>query len=327
MNTKNGGLYWKDWSRNVIEGWLEVIIHTICCIFIMIFIIFYIGILYHRLGNKKQSGKNISIDIRFNKYLVLSLLCSVIYIYYSYFISVLSVLVFGWRPNYACFYRQIVGIPQCLQRLIAYYFYILRLHTSFNGSIYQLSNTCIFVFISLVTINIISVVIFYTISTYLMNTKDYSFICDRTVLLIVSLFILLCSDTIWSIIFTGIYIKKLMQVMKIFDLNDVNKIRYNVKKLTVLVMTSIISTHLIFIVSFLLQRRFAYQLICIDMTINNICILLSFNIMDDWYKKWCFCYNKCCNKTNNPSQIIQNIEIEQKLPDLSIKTNTDYSHD
>ena len=254
----------------------------------------------------KLSVNKTPMDIRFYKYLILSLLVSFIYIYSTYFMNVLSITVFNWRPKYACFYRQIAVIPQTLQRLIAYYFYILRLHISFRDSVAELSKKCIYFFIISVTIGSISVTFFVLISTYLMNMNNSNFICGESTLRYISFSTLIFQDTLWSAIFLYIYIKKLIQITKLFDVED-PRITIIVKKLSVLASTSIISTYLLFAV-FILCYKFAYQLTSIDLLINNVCIMLSFKTLDNWYNKLCCCYNKCCIKSNVSTKLSNHVK-------------------
>ena len=288
MVEKESGLYWNDWNQSGLEAWIEIILHALLCIIIIILVIFCLRMIYYEYGIQKQNmdGKTGSVDMRFYRYLLVSLLVSFIYFILTYFLNVLSISVFGWRPKYACFYRQIAVIPLTLQRLITYYFYVLRLHVSFHGSIAELSKKCIYLFIISVTINIIGALILYLVSIYLMNTDNNSFICGITTLRIISTSTLIVSDTFWSIIFALIYIKKLIEVTRIFNLDDdTHKIRYIVKKLSILAITSIITTHSLIIIFEISQQKFTYQWVCIDLIVNNVCIMLSFKISDKWYAK------------------------------------------
>ena len=110
MVEKNAGLFWDDWNNSSYEAWSEIILHGLCCIIIVFLLIFGIYLVFY--GTKQNnSTKNISTDIRFYRYLLASLLVSIIYTFYTYFIGVLSITVLGWRPKLGCLYRQIVIIP------------------------------------------------------------------------------------------------------------------------------------------------------------------------------------------------------------------------
>ena len=303
---KNVGLYWKDWNDTIYEAYIEIILHSFCCLIISILTIFWIYTMYCK--NRNKSVMNASIENRFHKYLSASLVISWIYIYWAFYFNVLSVLVIGWRPNYGCFYRQLVVIPVALQRLIIYYFYVLRLHASFNGSIAQLSKKWIYIFIITVTINIIGASIFLLIATYLMNMDDNSFICGRTRLRIVLLWIIFFSDTLWSIIFSSVYIKKLIQVFKLVSITNEKRI-YVVKRLSVLAITSVVSSHSLLIIFTITDGYFTYQLTSMDSIVNNICIMLSFKEFDRFYENLCCCYNNCCHSQKQLSGYIENSQI------------------
>ena len=272
MVEKNAGLYWADWNVNANDAWIEIILHTLCCIIIIIVLIFGTYLVYY--GKRKNSGNKL------NKYLLSSLIMSFIYIFVTYFINVVSITVFGWRPKYGCLYRNIVVIPLTLQRLIAYSFYILRLQVTFKETVFEISLKCIYIFIISAIISMILGMIFYLIPVYLENINGYHFKCTGK-LRGISLGIAVIIDTLWSIIFSVIYIKKLIQITKLCGMDD-DSTRYIVKKLAVLAITSVATTHLLFVI-FLITKKYTYQFVSIDQIVNNVCIVLSFKILDKWY--------------------------------------------
>ena len=295
MSIKNEGLYWNDWNKSAYEGWLEIILHTILCIIIISITIFCIRMIYKNVYHSNPDC--IVVDFRFYKYLMLSLIVSIIYIFGTYFLNVLSITVLGWRPKLACFYRQLSLIPYTLQRILAYYFYILRLYTSFNGSIAEISFTRTCVFIISATTSIILATIFYLISMYQMNINNTDFICGNSTMIYIAEAILILIDTSWSIIFSWIYIKKLINITKLCCLRD-DQLTYIIKKLTILAVTSVVTTYGI-VFMYGITNLFAYQMTSCDIIINNICIILSFKSLDNMYNKLCCCQRKCCNKLNN----------------------------
>ena len=285
-------IYWEDWASGLWEAWVEIGLHTFCCVIITSLTIFCVFKICH--NNYIDS----SIENRFYKHVFISLIVTVIYIYLTYFINVLSILIFGWRPHMGCFYRQIATIPLAMQRVIALYFYILRLRVSFQGSVAELSSKCTYIFIGCVTINGIITTTFYMIALYLWNINDDSFVCGWTALRYISGLLLVFGDTLWSIVFTGIYVKKLRQVFKLVGITN-EKTVYVVKRLSVLAMTSVISSYISIIIYTVTDSKFTYQIISIDLIVNNICIMLSFKEFDGFYENLCCCYNKCCNIKNH----------------------------
>ena len=206
MVGRNGGLYWEDWTDNIFEAYLEIVVHSLCCVIIVLLIVFCVYIMYcHKNATQSQ---RVSVDARFHKYLLISLVVTFVYVYLTSFMNIVSVTVFGWRPKLGCFYRNISVIPLTLQRTVTYYFYILRLHVTFKGSIAEISNKCIYIFNISVSISSIVVTMLYLVMIYIETTNSDVFICPDTSFRWIVGSVYVFSDTIWNVILTVIYIKK-----------------------------------------------------------------------------------------------------------------------
>ena len=325
-------LKWQGYNLNAFRAWGEVILHTIACVVILLVIIIYFIVTYgtsHKTKNIKEvsnsstntnTNTNIpdntknttyksskaSIDKRFNKFLIGSLILSFIYIYLTYFLNVISVIVLGYRWNHGCFIRLICAdIPFGLQRIVAYSFYILRLNVTFKNSTFEVSQTSINIIVILLIISVSITMILVGISGYLAH--DFGCDGEYQLFVIISVGLFNLNDIIWSIILSGIYIKKLRQLIRMMGTKQ-DALVSIVQRLSILAFVTVISTIILFSIT-LIAVLWAYTLPSIDLIINNICIMLSFAVFHQSYKKCCcFCVkiqSICCITPNKDEMELQ----------------------
>ena len=125
-------------------------------------------------------------------------------------------------------------------------------------------------------------------------------------------------DIVWAILLTYLYVKRLIQLIKMVnsDTETINdKFVYITKKLTLLTLVTIITTFI--------QGIFTYfgvcghSILCLDILLNNVCVMLSFNILDKSYKKYCYCcirmQNKCydINENKNVTELVKEIKNDE----------------
>ena len=84
------------------------------------------------------------------------------------------------------------------------------------------------------------------------------------------------------------------------------KIEYIVKKLSILAITSVVSSILLFIL-FRIIQMVSYGFICIDLIINNVCIMLTFKSLDHLFKHVCCCFARWYNKKNIQIQLSKHV--------------------
>ena len=297
-------IYWEYWNDSLIEAWIEIILHVLCCIVIVILTIFCL----YRMHQNKKDKHVFTLENQFYVYMLSSLIVAVLYIHSTLFM-VLSVLVLGWTPKLGCFYRQFSAILLTLQRTFTYYLYISRLYVSFQGSVAELFRKYKYLLIVSVTVTGIIVTVSYLMVMYSVTIIFGTFKCGFNLsrMIIQSIYIL--SDPIWRTIFTGFFVKKLIALMKSSNIND-GKFRYMAKKLSLLTFISVITSISLFGI-FMIIDLFPYQFISMDMIMNNITIMLTFKGLDTIFNKLCCCHKKCCNnKLNDPIKLSSSVNID-----------------
>ena len=142
-NYLQNGLHWKEWNKSALEAWISLILHTILCIIILILISVYIHIF---LCNKwvkstdKMESKHKTTQY-YDKWLkillFISFMFALLYIFASYFIACIVILVFNIRYQYHCLYRVLCASFVALQKASVHVFMIIRLR-SFEGTAFEL---------------------------------------------------------------------------------------------------------------------------------------------------------------------------------------------
>ena len=215
-------------------------------------------------------------------------------------INVICIMILGFRWNNGCFIRTVIFSLLPIQRMVAYSFYILRLNITFEGSIFMLSSSTITIIITLL---IITTTVSFTptiIIAYLIN--DFSCRGEYTKYLILFPMIYAFVDILWCLILSVLYIKKLRQLIRNVDAKN-EEMMLLVHKLTVLAFVTVLSTLL---VTFIVYRISGLRgaLSNIDLIFNNICIMLSFPVLNKSYQIYCCCcikiQYKCCIEQNKP---------------------------
>ena len=119
--------------------------------------------------NKTTSNKS----KYFNKFLLASLILSLINICLSYVVLVVFSIILGFRWNNGCFIRNGIFMLIPLQRIVLYSFYIIRLNVTFKGSIFEISSNHIKIIIILLIITIGTAMLPTLVFAYLTN----NFLC------------------------------------------------------------------------------------------------------------------------------------------------------
>ena len=161
-NYLQNGLHWKEWNKSALEAWISLILHTIVCIIILILMYIYIRIF---LCNKcvkshpKTESENKTTQY-YDKWLkillFISLTFTLLYIFSSYFMACIVILVFNIRYQYHCFYRSLCAGFLYFQRASLHISMVIRLR-SFEGTPFELSKikSRIIIYV-VITVNIVA---------------------------------------------------------------------------------------------------------------------------------------------------------------------------
>ena len=247
---------------------------------------------------RRVASAPIKLDNKSKLIVTLSILFSLVYV------SIFG--TYGFFMN--CFFPDFVSqdmldkssyifILILLSRGLLYIFYLRRLYITFNKSAYNLSDKqYMILYIWLILTTIIVNVYFITLDIL---SKEYNLIGD---LLLTSRWLLAgIFDIFWALLLVIMFVKRLKAVI-----NEVNKvdsnaqkpsiIRFNktVTKLTILTTVASISTIITLLLSFIPGQSFVF-LIFIDVTINSVCLIFTFAVYDNEYKRYCYLCRKCCS--------------------------------
>ena len=303
-----------DFLRSQLLGWIEVIMQTIACLVISILMIIYVK--YFCIKNKNDStNSKRKVDKSFHLLLFGSLLSSVIYIYSHYIVHTILVLILGFKPNHFCFITQILLIPMYIQRLHVYMFFIVRLYVTFKGSVVEINKIKIkIIIVSMIILGSI-VGIFNSVVAYIVK-ETFCFDDDLGYLVLIGSIVMILVDNFWLILLSYLYIKKLRTLIRLISSNNnrSNDKLFNVaNKLTILAIGTFVSSIIIFMLHIVIVLIFSSIMIPVDLIINNICIMLSFAIFNESYKKCCCCcikiHNKCCCINNDAMKLIKEVEL------------------
>ena len=325
---KMRNIFWEDWASTKINGYIELILHPLCCLIILILMIIYVWIfeLKNELccckdkSNEYKSRKNElyqKIPKLYKRLLFASLIISGINIFGNLWMSNLSILLFDVRDSNHCFYRTLLGITVLLQRNLTYYFFISRLKLTFVGSAFAIKDTTYYIGISLA---FISSLVSYSALVVLTRIHS-SFTCASSMSIVLVIVVLLIIDSIVQILLTVIFIGKLNGLIKLTNIDDNKsasdsdikrqiKLRLIVSKLTILCLVTVITTLIFSIIIGNIARMMTYQSYAIDLIINNICMMLSFAVLAHPYNKLCYPCILIQKKCTKQGKIAKKLEIQ-----------------
>ena len=272
------------------EAYAEIISLSIQCFIIIILMIVYLK--YFCCTKNK-------IDTSFNALLLLSLIFTFIYIFGTYIIHGIFALILGYRNEWICFIINLCGLGILGQRLTVYSFFLIRLYATFKRSFIEIKKGSIIIILILMVITIsipgISAVIFAYFADNA-SCPDGKYAYEWLQSLIIANFF----DYVWSILLSYMYINKLRKLIKkINSSNETmdNKLLNIANKLALLALVSVVSTMILAVLAYGVGV-FSHSLICLDLIINNACLMFSFAVLDKSYKKYCCCciriQNLCC---------------------------------
>ena len=265
-------LKYKGYTTNELEAYGEIILHSIACLGIMVLLVIYVK--YFCIQNKTKITSKNKKDQRFNLILLGSLIASFTYIFGTYTFNVIFPIILGNRSQYGCFIRIIWGFAISIQRSTVYSFFLMRLYVTFKGSYFELKKGPVIIILVVIIISQLVGATFPTIFAYLAD----DFLCANGAYVtqwLLSMVVSNLGDSMWAIVLSCIYIKKLRQLIKMISANDGrkdDKLFNIVNKLNLLAMVTVVSTCLLVIIAFGLMV-FPYPLACFDSIINNICVI------------------------------------------------------
>ena len=289
-------LKYEGYKRNEFEAYGEIISHSIACLVILILFVIYVK--YFCIQNKTETSLKNKIFERFRLILLGSLMASLMYILGTYTFNIIFGIILGNRSNYGCFMRMCWVFVIAFQRIAVYLFFIYRLYVTFTGSYLEIKKRTVNIILLMIVIIQLSTATAPFIFSYLAD----NFLCENGTYAtqwILSLVASYLIDTGCAIALSCLYIKKLRQFRKITptDGKKDDKLFGIVNKLTLLTLVTVISTSLLAIIAWGLMIL-PYPLACFDSIINNVCVMLSFVILEKSYKKYCCCciriQNTCC---------------------------------
>jgi len=227
--------------------------------------------------------------------------------------------VFNIRYPQHCFYRVTVNLLCFIQRIVTYTFFLKRLRTSFSNSMYHIS-TCKFSIILILNyVTLFGAAVFISVSAYFYG----EFLCATNNIIKIAIGVAGIIDIFWVIFVTYMFVNRLN---KLLSSKEDWKFEKVMKKLTLLTVV-MVTTTLIFSITFGVLDIIPYQGYAFDLIINTMCIMLSFKEMDYQYSITCsLCIsiqNMCCFKRNqittNDTRVNDKKQFKIILPQNSTK--------
>ena len=246
--------------------------------------------------SKKSTNKSSNVSLTLRILATLSILSSTIYLGYFTIHSIILIFDPNWTLTKS--FRLIYSFPLIvIGRVFLYTYYVNRLYTTFNRTIYEITQTkyrVLTVFIA-VTASIALGFLMYVNITGI-ETNIYN---DDTsdMLYWISLAILIVLDITYNIILLYMFIRRIKMVSN--DSSDGTqkshvqlKFEYLIRKLTVLVCVSVISTFVAGVLNILLVNHPEQSSIVVylDQIVSCLGLLFSFNVYDKEYRKCCSCF-------------------------------------
>ena len=249
----------------------------------------------HHKNIKVKRRKHLDISKSLKNATLFSILFSCLYCYWSgigyyfeiYYEGTSIDIWFDINFNYSLVFIS-------TSRMILYYYYLRRLYITFQNSSFDISKKrykCIKWL--LIYIFIIITLLFIIVQIIHINIKDIEPIWYM------SLGLSVLFDNIIGICLLVVFIRKLNSLNNM-DCNDneniavkeqQKKIKNIAKKLSILVLTCVVSTIITLILYIFF---FAYYISLLDLIINSLCLLFSFQMYEKPYNFFCYFCKICC---------------------------------
>ena len=288
----------------------------------IILILLILNIIYIKhfcLKKRKNGALRKQQDIRFQLMLLGCLLLSLIYMIGTFiFNEILPIFFIGYTSKWGCFMKTSWVLLIGLQKVLMHSFFLIRLYLTFKGSIVEINKKLIIImFIYIITTTLGFGITYVTLSFFVQQ-----YWCENTDIPVLSTvaYIGNFNDFLWFIVINFMYIIKLYQFIKTININDAdkdNKMFEIVKKLTVLAVVAGITT--ILLISLLAPwRLWGSEYGGADLTVNCICMMLSFADFNKSYQRCCCCCIKLCcyycdrNKKNDAIEMVKNMQLHSE---------------
>ena len=206
-------------------------------------------------------------------------------------------------------------------KIMLHAFHLRKLKLSFKGSIYELSELCVHIFIGIFGFLFIG----YFGAIYAFTYKDETESCKDIKYLYIIPVIYAGIDIIIVTVMTYMFTKRLYGVLSISMSAEMYKVA---RKVTSLCIISIISNIIFIIVSTLLSKYISsYAIYGFDLISTNMVILLQFHKSNKLYVLLCHCNNQNIPKNLNMSIVnSHSIRIQPptapNTPDIRQKSNS-----
>ena len=183
-----------------------------------------------------------------------------------------------------------------LQRFIVYSFDVRKLRITFRDSVYEIKNC---VLASLYIILVVSCLGYYIAIYFVNNVRTFfgESYCDHNIRYIRTIFIAFGTlDILFAFVFTRMITTRLLLVL---DIKYFSKLKSVHQRLKVLGIISILSSFIFILASQLNPYIKPYKILCIDLVINNGCLMASFGKTISVFNSYCKCSCKTKENTKN----------------------------
>ena len=268
----------KLWNTNNVDLWVSMILYIIGLIMFILLCVLYV---YLFIGDNKS---------KIHVIILISLILSMIYCILSFIFIDGNVLLFSKQDGHQYFYVNLISGIIVLQRTCIHVCNAYKLDISFNDSIFEVKKyKLILVYLGLSFICCVYFALIYIVRYTQINC-----------VIISTTFI--GSDILFSLISLRIFAVK---IYKLLAIQMVPAMKFIVNKLTVLTMISTLSSIIFILIPVLLlpDNIKPYKLFCMDLIINNTCLIFSFGNASNLYRKLCCCFN-CESNESRLARII-----------------------
>ena len=258
----------KRWDNiNIFDEYLSLIVYPLDFI-VMVFLC----ILYVYLFIKDKNSKTHLI-------ILISLILSIFYCVLSFIFIDDHLLLFGQYQNNKYFYVNLIFGIFILQRTCIYLFNTYKLKLSFKDSVFEINSYKIGITYCIFGIMCCGYFVIIYITSHNEKNQDTSMVLGTFVIIDI-----LCAFI--SVKIFAIKINKLL-AMQMFP-----EMKFMVYKLMVLCIIDIISSIIFILIPGILLYEYIKpcKIFCIDLIINNVCLILTFGKSNAIYKKLCCCF-------------------------------------
>ena len=275
-------------SRNYIntfDEYLSLILYSMEFV-VMVFLC----ILYVYLFIKDRNTKTHVI-------ILISLILSMIYCVLSFIFIDGNVLLFGQYLNKKCFYINLISGIIILERTCLYIFNTYKLSISFKDSVFEINRHK-----SIISYGILALICCgYFISVYVASYNELTYSCHKNIRIGIILTIFVIIDILCAFISVKIFAVK---INKLLAMQMFPEMKFLVYKLSILSIIDIFSSIIFILIPGILLHEYIkpHKLFCIDLIINNACLILTFGKSNKIYMKLCCCFQ--CEMENFWSSLI-----------------------